>query len=91
VTIYGDLAHLGSDFAVGPDAKFHVYLVPRTTVGSSADVKDTMFVDLGHLKAFKDSQNYPIPAGVTLGEGWSVVIWCEKFSVLISPVILKIP
>lgn len=76
---------------MGPGPKFHVYLVPRATVSSSADVKGTMFVDLSRLKAFKGSQNYPIPAGVTLGDGWSVVIWCEQFSVLISPATLKVP
>ena len=91
VTIYADLAHLGGDFEVGPGPKFHVYLVPRTTVTSSADVKGTMFVDIGRLRAFKGSQNYPIPAGVILGDGWSVGIWCERFSVLISPATLKEP
>jgi hypothetical protein len=31
------------------------------------------------------SQRYPIPAGVDLKSYPSVVIWCERFSVLISP------
>ncbi len=44
-----------------------------------------MFVDLGGLRAFKGSQRYPIPAGVDLKNYPSVVIWCERFSVLISP------
>ena len=42
-------------------------------------------VDLGGLRAFKGSQKYPIPAGVDLTKFPSVVIWCEQFSVLISP------
>lgn len=46
---------------------------------------DTMFVDLGGLRSFKGSQRYPIPAGVDLKNYPSVVIWCERFSVLISP------
>jgi hypothetical protein len=50
-----------------------------------------MFVDLGRLKAFKGSQNYPVPAGVDLKMYGSVVIWCEQFGVLISPATLKFP
>ena len=44
-----------------------------------------MFVDLGGLRAFKGSQRYPIPDGVDLSRYQSVVIWCQHFSVLISP------
>jgi hypothetical protein len=44
-----------------------------------------MYVDLGRLRAFKGSQNYAIPAGVDLKNYPSVVIWCQQFSVLISP------
>ncbi len=44
-----------------------------------------MFVDLGGLRAFKGSQRYPIPAGVDLKNSQSVIIWCERFGVLISP------
>jgi hypothetical protein len=48
-----------------------------------------MFVDLGLLRAFKGSQRYAIPAGVDLSKYQSVIIWCEQFSVLISPADLK--
>ncbi len=34
----------------------------------STNVARTMFVDLGRLKAFKGSQNYPVPAGVDLAK-----------------------
>ena len=44
-----------------------------------------MYVDLGRLRSFKGSQRYPIPAGVNLKEYPSVIIWCERFGVLISP------
>jgi hypothetical protein len=44
-----------------------------------------MYVDLGRLRAFKGSQRYTIPAGVDLKNYPSVVIWCQRFSVLISP------
>lgn len=89
VTVYQDLVHLGGDFEVGPGPKFHVYLVPETNVIPSTNVAKTMFVDLGRLKAFRGSQNYPVPEGVDLSRFGSVVIWCEQFGVLISPATLK--
>jgi hypothetical protein len=76
---------------VGPGPKFHVYLVPKAGVRKEADVKDQMFVDLGRLRAFKGSQRYPIPDGVDIRKYASVVIWCERFGVLISPADLKSP
>jgi hypothetical protein len=39
----------------------------------------------GRLRAFEGSQRYTIPAGVDLKSYPSVVIWCERFGVLISP------
>ena len=85
VTVYDNLVHLEKDFEVGPGPKFHVYLVPLDKVTPSTDVTKTMYVDLGRLRAFKGSQNFPIPSGVTLRNYKSVIIWCEHFSVLISP------
>ena len=76
---------LESDFEVGPGPAYHVYLVPKASVRDEAAVKDAMFVDLGRLRAFKGSQRYAIPAGVNLKDYPSVVIWCERFGVLISP------
>jgi len=89
VTVYQDLLHLEGDFEVGPGPKFHVYLVPEKNVIPSTNVARSMYVDLGRLKAFKGSQNYPVPAGVDLARYQSVVIWCEQFGVLISPAALK--
>ena len=89
LAVYQDLVHLEADFEVGPGPKFHVYLVPEASVVPSTNVARTMFVDLGRLKAFKGSQNYPVPAGVDLRKFGSVVIWCEQFGVLISPAALK--
>ncbi|HSS64026.1 MAG TPA: DM13 domain-containing protein [Gammaproteobacteria bacterium] len=85
VTIYDGLLHLESDFEVGPGPKFHLYLVPEANITPDTLVQETMFVDLGRLKAFSGSQNYAIPAGVNLKEFESVVVWCEQFNVLISP------
>jgi hypothetical protein len=89
VTVYEDTVHLGSDFEVGPGPKFHVYLVPKRLVTSAEDVKTSMFIDLGRLRAFKGSQNYAVPAGVDLANYGSLVIWCKAFGVLISPAALN--
>jgi hypothetical protein len=83
VTVYEDSVHLGS--------KFHVYLVPKKPVTSAADVKASMFIDVGRLRAFQGSQNYAVPAGVDLSSYGSVVIWCKAFGVLISPAALDPP
>jgi hypothetical protein len=91
VTVYEKLLHLEGDFEVGPGPRFHVYLVPEKSVAPSTAVAKTMYVDLGRLKAFKGSQNYPVPAGVDPSKYGSVVIWCEQFGVLISPATLSSP
>ncbi|MGE3148463.1 MAG: DM13 domain-containing protein [Pseudorhodoplanes sp.] len=85
VSVYEKTVFLEADFEVGPGPAFRVYLVPKADVRAEIDVKDTMFVDLGGLRAFKGSQRYPIPAGIDLKRYPSVVIWCERFGVLISP------
>lgn len=85
VSVYARTVFLEPDFEVGPGPAYHVYLVPKASIRDSAAVKDTMYVDLGGLRAFKGSQRYTIPAGVDLKNFQSVVIWCERFSVLISP------
>jgi hypothetical protein len=69
----------------GPDRTYHVYLVPIANVRNAEQVEKAMYVDLGRLRAFKGSQRYTIPAGVDLKNYPSVVIWCQRFSVLISP------
>ncbi len=90
VTLYRDLLHLGQDFEVGPGPKFHVYLVPDQVITPQSRVQDTMYIDLGRLKAFSGSQNYPVPAGINFSDYKSVVIWCEQFNILISPAQLEL-
>jgi hypothetical protein len=85
VSLYEHTVYLESDFEVGPGPAFHVYLVPKASIRSSSDLKEVMFVDLGGLRAFKGSQRYAIPAGINLKDYQSVIIWCERFGVLISP------
>lgn len=89
-TIYENTVFLKKDFEVGPGPKYHVYLVPKENIRSSDDVKGTMYVDLGRLRSFKGSQKYALPAGIDLRKYKSLVIWCEQFSVLISPADLKL-
>ena len=83
--VFNNIVFLEEDFAVGPGPAFHVYLVPKANIRNSSDVKGTMYIDLGKLRAFEGSQNYAIPAGVNLKDYPSLVIWCEQFGVLISP------
>src|SRR5258707_15489559 len=85
VSVYEHTVFLEPDFEVGPGPAFHVYLVPKASIRATSDVKDMMFVDLGGLRTFKGSQRYPIPAGIDLKDYQSVIIWCERFGVLISP------
>jgi hypothetical protein len=89
VSVYEHTVFLEPDFEVGPGPAFHVYLVPKASIRSTSDVKDVMFVDLGGLRAFKGSQRYAIPAGIDLKDYQSVIIWCERFGVLISPADLR--
>jgi hypothetical protein len=90
VEVYENRVFLKEDFKVGPGPAFHVYLVPKPGIRASAEVKDTMFIDLGKLRAFEGSQKYAIPAGVDLSDYQSVVIWCRQFGVLISPADLQL-
>jgi hypothetical protein len=85
VSVYEHTVFLEPDFEVGPGPAFHVYLVPKASIRSSSDLKDAMFIDLGGLRAFKGSQRYAIPGGINLKDYRSVIIWCERFGVLISP------
>ena len=85
MSVYPRMVFLEPDFEVGPGPAYHVYLVPKAKIRSSADMKDVMFVDLGRLRAFKGSQRFSIPQGVNLKDYPSVIIWCEHFGVLISP------
>ena len=59
---------------MGQAPAFHVYLVPQEQIRESSDVKETMYIDLGKLRAFEGSQKYPIPKGVDLKNYPSVVI-----------------
>ena len=89
VGVYQRAVFLEPDFEVGPGPAYHVYLVPKPSIRASSDMKDVMYVDLGRLRSFKGSQRYQVPDGVNLKDYPSVIIWCERFGVLISPADLK--
>lgn len=85
VSVHESTVFLESDFEVGPGPAYHVYLVPKPSIRANGDMDGVMYVDLGRLRAFKGSQRYAIPAGVNLKDYPSLIIWCERFGVLISP------
>ena len=89
VSVYEGTVFLEADFEVGAGPDFHVYLVASEQVREAADVEGANFVDLGKLRAFKGSQKYAVPENVNLADYPSVVIWCMKFAVLISPADLE--
>lgn len=89
VTVTPRTVFLDPDFEVGPGPAYHVYLVTDPSVRTTEEVMRADHVDLGKLRSFKGGQNYAIPAGTNLDRYGSVVIWCEDFSVLISPADLR--
>ena len=91
VAVYDDRVEVGGDFAVGPGPKYHLYLVPQRGIDPDTRVEETMFVDLGPLKAFSGGQVYGVPVGVDVLDYGSVVVWCEQFNSLISPAELNVP
>jgi hypothetical protein len=85
VTVREHEVALEADFQVSPGPDFHVLLVPKAAIRASSDLANTMYVDLGALRAFKGAQTYVIPDGVDLSAYPSVVIWSRTYSALISP------
>lgn len=71
------------DFSVrnGPD--LFVYVSPDPA-GYTAEA-----VKLGELKATDGAFNYEIPAGVTLDQMRSAVVWCDAFAVLFATAVLN--
>jgi hypothetical protein len=88
-SVFERLVRLEGDFAVGPGPKYHLYLAPSKDVDPDTRVEESMFVDLGPLRAFAGAQEYPIPAGVDVADFGSLVIWSEQLNVLISPAELR--
>lgn len=95
VTLFEGAVFLEADFEVGPGPKYHVYL----SRGSAEEIskaedkngaaQDSLGIDLGQLRSFAGSQRFEIPPGTDLSPYKSVVVWCQAFSVLISPATLN--
>ena len=95
VTLFESAVFLEPDFEVGPGPKYHVYLSRSSAEDISkaedknAAAQDSLGIDLGRLRSFQGSQRFEIPAGTDLSPYKSVVVWCQAFSVLISPATLN--
>lgn len=68
----------------GPD--LFVYVVPGRTAGDSV----AGGARLGSLKGNIGDQQYELPAGLELGDGATVVIWCRAFSVAFGAATLSV-
>ncbi|CAM2009696.1 DM13 domain-containing protein [Acanthopleuribacter pedis] len=64
----------------GPDLKVVLSPLPFSRVSGKTAMTGALV--LGKLKATKGSQQYMVPAGVDLSKYQSVLIHCEKYSVL---------
>lgn len=77
------------DFRVtnGPDLR--VLLANASNPEGHSDLDDAGYVELGKLKGNVGSQNYDIPAEVSLADVQSVVIYCNPFRVVFSVATLE--
>ncbi|MDA7984670.1 MAG: DM13 domain-containing protein [Alphaproteobacteria bacterium] len=80
---------LEDTFEVGPGPAYRVYVKDAAEITSKNDFQQSEGENLGTLRAFKGSQVYEVPDTVSADSIKSVVIWCEQFSVLISPATLN--
>ena len=89
-TVVGNKISL-TNFETGMGPQLHVYLVPGKNT-SNAAVKKLVaakkFADLGALKSIKGDQSYTLPKGAK-AKGGSLVIWCDKFSVVFGAAALS--
>ena len=75
---------LTAEFEVGPGPDFHIYLVDRRDITEEAHFEEATALELSKLKSFTGSQVYPV-ADVDLdAQAASVVVWCKRFSQLIT-------
>ena len=83
-SVAGTEVFLTEDFQVGPGPDFHVYLVDRRDITEEDHFTSAIVVELGRLKSFEGSQVYAA-TGIELdSQAGSVVVWCKRFSQLIT-------
>lgn len=74
---------LGEDFQTspGPDVKLYLSPIPISEIGDRDSINlGGLF--LGKLQAFSGAQQYEIPSSTQLDQYKSLVIHCEKYSVV---------
>lgn len=71
----------------GPDLR--VWLSEAKNPRSGRAVRAAEYVDLGRLKSSSGEQIYRLPAGTSLAEAQSVVIWCRAFGVFFASAALS--
>ncbi|MFT5125981.1 MAG: hypothetical protein ACI9TH_000264 [Kiritimatiellia bacterium] len=81
---------LQSDFKTskGPDLKLFLHAKPMGELGKKDPVEATGKL-VGELQSAKGEQRYPLPSGVKLDDYKSLVIHCEKYTIVWGGVDLK--
>jgi hypothetical protein len=75
----GSLVVRFEDFDIEGVPDPRVYLAPGT------DVEDARGTNLGRLTGNRGQVlDYAVPAGTVAGPGWTVLVWCERFSVPVA-------
>lgn len=58
---------------------------PRVYVAPGDDVEEARGTSLGRLTGNRGRVlDYSVPAGTDVGPGWTVLVWCERFSVPVA-------
>jgi hypothetical protein len=58
---------------------------PRVYLAQGNDVEDARGTNLGRLTGNRGRLlDYVVPAGTDAGPGWTVLVWCESFSVPVA-------
>lgn len=65
------------DFFVSINSDLEIWLSEAERPASTADAAKAPHQSVVALKATTGSMNYPLPAGIDLSRGRSIVIWCE--------------
>ena len=58
---------------------------PRVYLAEGNDVDDAQGINLGRLTGNRGQVlDYEVPRGTDAGPGWTVLVWCEAFSVPVA-------
>ncbi len=73
-----------TDFEVTDGRAHEVLLVKHPNPRSNGDVASSEYVSLGELRDHAGDQEYPVPDDIDISDYRSVVIWCDRLSVLFA-------